>query len=268
MRAPRLFPGSPTRSPCASTTTPVCSSAARAPAFSSGSPIPPIPPSMDTTFDPAFLDAVAARVGNRFPFLEDVPISSRKCWAGLYPETPDHHAIIDAAATAPWFIQCVGFGGHGIMHSLAAGQAVTELISEGECTQLRPASAATEPLRRTRSGRRDRGALSDRVERCERSRRVVDQRAQRLPLLRVQRLQRRSDRVLDRDPATLQDELQRRVKRERFDGWIAPARRERSPPVCPSGRRRWSAPGAPRQGRRPRLPRLTPVPDRSGLRRR
>jgi sarcosine oxidase subunit beta len=97
---------------------------------------PADPPSMDTTFDPAFLDAVSARVGNRFPFLEDVPINSRKCWAGLYPETPDHHAIIDAAATAPWFIQCVGFGGHGIMHSVAAGQAVTELISEGECSSF------------------------------------------------------------------------------------------------------------------------------------
>jgi sarcosine oxidase subunit beta len=92
---------------------------------------PTDPPSTDTGFDPAFLDAVAARVGNRFPFLEDVPISPRKCWAGLYPETPDHHAIIDAPANAPWFIQCVGFGGHGIMHSLAAGQAVTEMITTG-----------------------------------------------------------------------------------------------------------------------------------------
>ena len=95
---------------------------------------PADPPSMDTAFDPAFLDAIAARVGNRFPFLEDVPISSRKCWAGLYPETSDHHAIIDAAPATPWFIHCAGFGGHGIMHSLAAGQAVTELITRGRCT--------------------------------------------------------------------------------------------------------------------------------------
>jgi sarcosine oxidase subunit beta len=97
---------------------------------------PADPPSMDTTFDPAFLDAVAARIGNRFPFLEDVPISHRKCWAGLYPETPDHHAVIDAVPAAPWFIQCVGFGGHGIMHSFAAGQAVTELITDGRCTSF------------------------------------------------------------------------------------------------------------------------------------
>jgi sarcosine oxidase, subunit beta len=95
---------------------------------------PDDPPSFDTSFDPAFLDAIAARVGNRFPFLGDVPIDRRKCWAGLYPETADHHAIVDAPAQAPWFIQCAGFGGHGIMHSLAAGQAVTELITNGRCT--------------------------------------------------------------------------------------------------------------------------------------
>ena len=92
------------------------------------------PESMETGFDPAFLDVIARRVGHRFPFLEDVPINPRKCWAGLYPETPDHHAIIDAPPGAPWFIQCVGFGGHGIMHSLAAGQAVAELVSRGRCT--------------------------------------------------------------------------------------------------------------------------------------
>ena len=97
---------------------------------------PADPPSMETAFDPAFLDAVAARIGNRFPFLENAPISPRKCWAGLYPETPDHHAIIDSTPGAPWFIQCVGFGGHGIMHSFAAGQAVTELITDGRCTSF------------------------------------------------------------------------------------------------------------------------------------
>ena len=95
---------------------------------------PTDPPSTDSAFDPAFLDAIAARVGNRFPFLEDVPISPRKCWAGLYPETADHHAIVGATAYMPWFIQCAGFGGHGIMHSIAAGQAVTEIVTTGRCT--------------------------------------------------------------------------------------------------------------------------------------
>jgi sarcosine oxidase, subunit beta len=92
------------------------------------------PPSLDTSFDPEFLEAIAARIGNRFSFLENAHINTRKCWAGLYPETPDHHAIVDAPPQAPHFIQCAGFGGHGIMHSIAAGQAVTELITGGRCT--------------------------------------------------------------------------------------------------------------------------------------
>ena len=103
------------------------------------------PPSFDTTFDPVFLDAIAERIGNRFSFLANLPINARKCWAGLYPETPDHHAIIDAPAQAPRFIQCAGFGGHGIMHSLAAGQAVTELIRDGHCKTF-----DLHPLRLTR----------------------------------------------------------------------------------------------------------------------
>jgi sarcosine oxidase subunit beta len=95
---------------------------------------PASPPTVDTSFEPEFLDAVASRVGNRFPLLEQAAINPRKCWAGLYPETPDHSAIIDAPREAPWFIQCVGFGGHGIMHSLAAGQAVAELIRDQGCS--------------------------------------------------------------------------------------------------------------------------------------
>ena len=91
-------------------------------------------PSEDTSFDPEYLVAIAARVGNRFPFLHDVAINERKCWAGLYPETPDRQAVVGAVEGAPRFIQCAGFGGHGIMHSLAAGHAVAELIRDGRCT--------------------------------------------------------------------------------------------------------------------------------------
>jgi sarcosine oxidase, subunit beta len=100
-------------------------------------------PTTETAFDPRFLEDVARRIGHRFPFLESVPIDERNCWAGLYPETPDHQAIIGPAGQLSAFIQCAGFGGHGIMHSLAAGQAVAELVRDGTCRsfdlhQLRP----------------------------------------------------------------------------------------------------------------------------------
>ena len=91
-------------------------------------------PSESTQLDPSFLMALAQRVGNRFPFLESVAINERKCWAGLYPETPDHHAIIGSSPECPRLLHCAGFGGHGIMHSLAAGRAAAELIRDGRCS--------------------------------------------------------------------------------------------------------------------------------------
>lgn len=93
---------------------------------------PEDPPGWDTTVDPVFLQDLAERIGNRFPSLLDLPIEPRHCWAGLYPETPDHHSIIGEAAER--FFVCVGFGGHGLMHSPAAGKAVAESIADGRCT--------------------------------------------------------------------------------------------------------------------------------------
>ncbi|MDQ3982890.1 MAG: FAD-binding oxidoreductase [Actinomycetota bacterium] len=95
---------------------------------------PADPPGWDTTFDPTWIDAVAARIGHRFPHLVDVAIDRRHCWAGLYPETPDGHAIVDEIAAVPGFFICGGFGGHGLMHAPAAGRAVAELVVEGTCT--------------------------------------------------------------------------------------------------------------------------------------
>ena len=97
---------------------------------------PTDPPSREVTVDPKFVEDLAERVGNRFPFLESLPIDLRKCWAGLYPETPDHHAIVGEAPEVPGLIHCVGFGGHGIMHSPAAGKAVAELVTQGTCTSF------------------------------------------------------------------------------------------------------------------------------------
>ncbi|MCI0587019.1 MAG: FAD-binding oxidoreductase [Planctomycetes bacterium] len=93
-------------------------------------------PGRDTNFDTWFLEQVAERIGNRFPFLFNAPIDRKKCWAGLYPETPDHHAIVGPTPTHPRFLLAVGFGGHGIMHSLAAGRAIREIVTEGESRTL------------------------------------------------------------------------------------------------------------------------------------
>jgi glycine/D-amino acid oxidase-like deaminating enzyme len=89
------------------------------------------PPGRETSVDPAFLPALAARLPNRFPFVLDLPIDPSRCWAGLYPETPDHHAIVVEDPRVPGLFHCVGFGGHGVMHAPAAGRAIAELVMTG-----------------------------------------------------------------------------------------------------------------------------------------
>ncbi|MFB3737492.1 MAG: NAD(P)/FAD-dependent oxidoreductase [Candidatus Velamenicoccus archaeovorus] len=106
---------------------------------------PDDPPGRETSPDPAFLDQLGERIGHRFPHLAELPIDPAQCWAGLYPETPDHHAVIGEVADVPRFVQCVGFGGHGLMHAPAAGRAVAELIALGACRTF-----DLEPLRPSR----------------------------------------------------------------------------------------------------------------------
>ena len=108
-------------------------------------------PGWDTSVDPKFFDDLAERIGNRFPFLEEAPVDPTRSWAGLYPETADHHAIVGSASENERFVICAGFGGHGIMHSPAAGRAVAELIADGSCTTfdlrtLRPSRFAEDDL--------------------------------------------------------------------------------------------------------------------------
>jgi sarcosine oxidase subunit beta len=101
---------------------------------------PADPSGRDTSVDPAFFEDLAERIPVRFPFLADMPLDPARCWAGLYPETPDHHAIVGRDPDVPGLVHCVGFGGHGLMHAPAAGRAVAELIVDGACSSfdLRP----------------------------------------------------------------------------------------------------------------------------------
>ena len=95
---------------------------------------PDDPIGRETSVDPRFLDEVSERIGDRFPDLATIPIDPKHCWAGLYPETADHHAIVGLAPEHTRVVICAGFGGHGLMHSPAAGKAVAELIVDGSCS--------------------------------------------------------------------------------------------------------------------------------------
>ncbi len=83
--------------------------------------------------EPGFIEIVGEKAMVRFPFLEEARIAPQRCWAGLYPETPDRHAILRKVKELPGFYLAVGFGGHGVMHSPATGRALAETVVYGTC---------------------------------------------------------------------------------------------------------------------------------------
>jgi sarcosine oxidase subunit beta len=85
-----------------------------------------------TDFDYGFIEKILTRAVNRVPVFADVEVNPRRCWAGMYEMTPDHHAIIGRAPGVEGMFLANGFSGHGVMHSPASGKIVSELILSGE----------------------------------------------------------------------------------------------------------------------------------------
>src|SRR5437773_560555 len=85
-----------------------------------------------TDFDYGFIEKILTRAVKRVPVFADVEVNPRRCWAGMYEMTPDHHAIIGRAPGVEGMFLANGFSGHGVMHSPASGKIVSELILSGE----------------------------------------------------------------------------------------------------------------------------------------
>ena len=92
---------------------------------------PDEPAGFVTAFDPSFPERIVEPLERRFPRAAAAGRDLRRSWAGLYEVTPDHHAGLGEAASAPGFFLATGFSGHGIMHAPAAGEAVAERIAGG-----------------------------------------------------------------------------------------------------------------------------------------
>ncbi|HJQ22509.1 MAG TPA: FAD-binding oxidoreductase [Blastocatellia bacterium] len=95
----------------------------------------------DMTFDDEFIERILTRAVERVPAFADAEVNPRRCWAGLYEVTPDHHAIIGPATEVAGFYLVNGFSGHGVMHSPASGRVAAEWILYGE-----PRTIDTRPL--------------------------------------------------------------------------------------------------------------------------
>ena len=92
--------------------------------------------SFDTDFDQLFIEKVYQRAEHRSPFLFETKPILEKCRAGLYENTPDHHAILGGCAGVGGLYFANGFSGHGVMHSPATGRALAEIILDGKATFL------------------------------------------------------------------------------------------------------------------------------------
>ena len=98
-------------------------------------PDPDEKPSTDTNFEPLFIEKVYEQAKHRSEFLyRTIPVLE-KCRAGLYENTPDHHAIIGGCDIKGLYF-CNGFSGHGVMHSPASGRAIAEIILDGKASFL------------------------------------------------------------------------------------------------------------------------------------
>ena len=92
-------------------------------------------PTFSTEFDDAFIDKVYEKARHRAPFLAETQVLRDKCRAGLYENSPDHHAILGGCEVAGLYFSN-GLSGHGVMHSPATGRALAEIILDGEASFL------------------------------------------------------------------------------------------------------------------------------------
>jgi sarcosine oxidase subunit beta len=98
-------------------------------------PDPDEPSSTRTDFEDSFIDKVYERAKVRAEFLYASEVRREKCRAGLYENSPDHHAILGGCDIGGLYF-ANGFSGHGVMHSPATGRALAEIVLNGKASFL------------------------------------------------------------------------------------------------------------------------------------
>lgn len=89
-----------------------------------------------TLVDWDWLEGLLEVASERFPWLADLPLDRRACWAGTYENTPDHLPLLGPHPTAPTWVQACGFSGHGVMQAPEVGRLVAEQVTTGTMTGL------------------------------------------------------------------------------------------------------------------------------------
>lgn len=95
-------------------------------------------------FEPSVLERLQPIADHRAPGLI-TPGNSRPGRAGFYAVTPDRHPIL---GRKDGVIIATGFGGHGVMHSPAAGTLVAEMVLDGEASTVDVSSLSPDRFER------------------------------------------------------------------------------------------------------------------------
>ena len=103
--------------------------------------------SLETEFDDSFIGKVYEKAALRSPFLAATSVVREKCRAGLYENTPDHHAILGGCEVDGLYF-ANGFSGHGVMHSPATGRALSEIMLDGRASFLDVSCLSIERFRK------------------------------------------------------------------------------------------------------------------------
>lgn len=90
--------------------------------------------SFEPQFEPEFQEKVISRAAHRAPILLDAKII--RGWAGLRALTPDDLPVLGYAPNVEGFVNCCGWGGHGVMHAPAGGILTAEIIADGRATSM------------------------------------------------------------------------------------------------------------------------------------
>lgn len=90
--------------------------------------------SFEPQFEPEFQEQVIERAALRAPILLNAKIL--RGWAGLRALTPDDLPVLGYAPGVEGFVNCCGWGGHGVMHAPAGGILTAEIIADGHATSM------------------------------------------------------------------------------------------------------------------------------------
>ncbi len=93
-------------------------------------------PGFRTDFDPAYIEKSLTHAASRVPDFANLAVNPKRCWAGMYEMSPDHHAILGPSPEVKGFYFANGFSGHGVMHSPATGRILADLILTGETSVI------------------------------------------------------------------------------------------------------------------------------------